>query len=119
MMFRSIVTESVVSTKPQMSVLALKLNTGEIAWSQQVTPGDTFNNSCVDKGTNCRDTAAPDFDFGSSALLVAAGGREFLIAGQKSGIVYALDPDQKGKIVWQTRVGRGGSRGVVQWGDGK
>lgn len=98
------------------AVMALKLETGEIVWSQQVTAGDTFNNSCIAEGVNCKDTSAPDFDFGSSALLVTAGQKELLIAGQKSGIVYALDPDQKGKIMWQTRVGKGGTRGGVQWG---
>jgi polyvinyl alcohol dehydrogenase (cytochrome) len=38
------------------------------------------------------------------------------VAGQKSGVVYALDPDEKGRIVWQTRVGTGGVNGGVQWG---
>jgi hypothetical protein len=31
-----------------------------------------------------------------------ANGRSLLVAGQKSGMVYALDPDQKGEIVWQS-----------------
>jgi polyvinyl alcohol dehydrogenase (cytochrome) len=30
--------------------------------------------------------------------------------------VYALDPDKKGEILWQTRVGNGGTNGGVQWG---
>ena len=30
--------------------------------------------------------------------------------------MYALDPDKKGEIVWQTRVGKGGTNGGVQWG---
>ena len=36
--------------------------------------------------------------------------------GQKSGIVHALDPDKQGAILWQTRVGKGGTSGGVQWG---
>ncbi len=36
--------------------------------------------------------------------------------GQKSGTVYALDPDKDGKIVWEARVGKGGVNGGVQWG---
>src|SRR5207245_9475584 len=43
-------------------------------------------------------------------------GRDVLLAGQKSGIVYALDPDRKGAILWQTRVGQGGTLGGVEWG---
>jgi polyvinyl alcohol dehydrogenase (cytochrome) len=39
-----------------------------------------------------------------------------LLAGQKSGVVYALDPDNKGALLWQTRVGKGGTNGGVQWG---
>ena len=39
-----------------------------------------------------------------------------LLAGQKSGIVYAIDPERKGEIIWQTRVGQGGINGGVQWG---
>ena len=44
-----------------------------------------------------------------------AGGA-LLIAGQKSGVVYALDPDRKGEIVWQLRVGKGSTNGGVLWG---
>ena len=31
-------------------------------------------------------------------------------------MVHALDPDKNGEIVWQTRVGLGGTMGGVQWG---
>ena len=59
----------------------------------------------------------PDFDFGGSALLVkTAGGRELLLVGQKSGIVYALDPEHTGEIVWQVRVGKGSASGGVKGG---
>jgi len=43
-------------------------------------------------------------------------GRDLLLAGQKSGMVYAFDPDKMGEIVWQVRVGKGGTTGGVQWG---
>jgi polyvinyl alcohol dehydrogenase (cytochrome) len=39
-----------------------------------------------------------------------------LIATQKSGMVYGLDVDQRGKILWQTRIGSGGAQGGIQWG---
>ena len=42
-------------------------------------------------------------------------GRELLLAGQKSGIVYALDP-ASGALRWQTRVGRGGLGGGIVFG---
>jgi polyvinyl alcohol dehydrogenase (cytochrome) len=43
-------------------------------------------------------------------------GRRALVAGQKSGVVHALDPDRDGQILWQERVGNGGINGGVQWG---
>jgi polyvinyl alcohol dehydrogenase (cytochrome) len=59
----------------------------------------------------------PDFDFAASPILVTrTNGRRLVIAGQKSGMVHALDPDKNGEIVWQTRVGLGGTMGGVQWG---
>jgi len=60
----------------------------------------------------------PDFDFGSSAILVSlANGKRALIAGQKSGVVTAVDPDRGGAILWQARVGHGGALGgaPVDW----
>ncbi len=101
------------ATKTSDAVLALNLKTGQILWSQQTTAGDVSSGgACPDENSPC----GPDFDFGSSALLVHPGGRDLLVAGQKSGIVYALDPDDKGKILWQARVGKGGETGGVQWG---
>jgi polyvinyl alcohol dehydrogenase (cytochrome) len=67
--------------------------------------------------TNCPESSGPDFDFGVSPILVSlSNGRRALVAGQKSGIVHAIDPDNEGKILWQTRVGKGGSLGGVEWG---
>ncbi len=100
------------STGMSDAVLAMDLKTGRIIWSRQVTPGDIFSGACT--GTNC---PGPDFDFGSSVLIEKLpNGRDILLAGQKSGVVFALDPDDMGKVVWQTRVGKGGTNGGVQWG---
>src|SRR2546422_615107 len=44
------------------------------------------------------------------------GGRRALVAGQKSGVVHAIDPDKQGEVLWQKRVGKGGINGGVQWG---
>lgn len=96
------------------SVIALDLKTGRIAWSQQLATKDVFNAQCARGGeTNC----GPDHDFAAPVMLVrAAGGREVLVAGQKSGVVFGLDPARSGKVLWQARVGIGGSSGGVQWG---
>jgi polyvinyl alcohol dehydrogenase (cytochrome) len=99
------------------AVMALDLKTGKIAWTMQVTANDAYTSACRSKGVNCPSVDGPDFDFGSSAILVRGpNGKEILVAGQKSGVVYAFDPDARGKILWQTRVGKGGLNGGVQWG---
>ena len=100
------------------AILALDIESGKILWVRQMTKGDAFNLACPspDK-TNCPDANGPDFDFGSSPILVELpGGRRMLVAGQKSAMVYAFDPDRDGALLWHTRVGRGGTLGGVQWG---
>ena len=108
---------SVPATSTSDAVMALDLKTGRTVWTQQVLANDAYTSACRNKGVNCPPTDGPDFDFGSSAILVRVpNGKEILVAGQKSGVVYAFDPDANGKILWQTRVGKGGLNGGVQWG---
>jgi polyvinyl alcohol dehydrogenase (cytochrome) len=108
---------SAPATSTSDAVMALDVKTGRIAWSTQVTANDAYTSACRNKGVNCPPPDGPDYDFGSSAILVRApNGKDVLVAGQKSGVVYAFDPDAKGKILWQTRVGKGGLNGGVQWG---
>jgi polyvinyl alcohol dehydrogenase (cytochrome) len=100
--------------------IAFDLETGKLAWSKQMTEGDAFTVDCdlpPAMQTTCPEAKGPDFDFGSSAVLVdLPNGRSALIAGQKSGIVHALDPDKAGAMLWQKRVGKGSKLGGVQWG---
>ena len=105
------------ATSMSDAIVALDIKTGKIVWATQVTPKDVYNSSCGAKGANCPEDAGPDYDFGSSAILVkTAAGKDVVAAGQKSGMVYAVDPDQNGKMLWQARVGKGGTNGGVQWG---
>lgn len=98
--------------------VAFDLATGRILWSRQMTPSDDWNTSCrLPDQVNCTNKEAPDFDFASPPILVSLGnGRRAIVAGQKSGVVHALDPDREGQILWQQRVGKGGINGGVQWG---
>jgi polyvinyl alcohol dehydrogenase (cytochrome) len=105
------------ATSTSDAVMALDLKSGRIVWTQQTTPGDVYNSACGSRGINCPKNNGPDHDFGSSAILTrTASGRAIVVAGQKSGVVYALDPQEGGKVLWQTRVGRGSTNGGVQWG---
>jgi polyvinyl alcohol dehydrogenase (cytochrome) len=100
--------------------MAFDIKTGENLWTRQVTSGDAFNVACGLPDAlrvNCPEAKGPDHDFGSSPILVdLPNGRRALIAGQKSGVVHAVDPDRGGEILWQTRVGKGSALGGVQWG---
>ena len=98
------------------AILSFDAGSGERTWTRQITSGDAHNVACP-AGQNCPKAAGPDFDFGSSAVLASLpGGKRLLVAGQKSGVVTAVDPDRGGEIVWQKRVGAGSTLGGVQWG---
>ena len=98
------------------AILAFDLATGKLVWSNQVQPNDNFIIGCPNIA-NCPEVNGPDFDFGTSAIFkTLANGKDILIAGQKSGVVYGLDPDNKGRILWQTRLGKGSALGGVEWG---
>jgi len=100
------------------AIVAFDLATGKRLWAQQKTPGDVFNFGCM--GTpriNCPPQIGPDVDFGSSPILQDLGnGHRVLLAGQKSGVMFALDPDNGGKEIWQFRVGHGSGLGGIEWG---
>ncbi len=105
-------------TSTSDAILAMDLKSGKLKWSKQLTEKDVFNNGCMTpQRTNCPGTAGPDYDFGQPPILVRlTTGKRALVIGQKSGMVHAIDPDQEGKILWQTRAGVGGAVGGSQWG---
>jgi polyvinyl alcohol dehydrogenase (cytochrome) len=105
-------------SKTSDSFMALDLKTGKILWSRQMSPTDAYVSACrLPDKTNCPASNGPDFDFSASPILVTlSNGRRALVAGQKSAIVHAVDPDRQGEVIWQTRVGEGGTMGGVQWG---
>ena len=111
---------SAPATVTSDAIVAFDLDSGRIRWVRQMTPGDVWNGSCPDRASdhaNCNDRESPDFDFAASPILVRlpTGGR-LLLAAQKSGVVYALDPDREGAPVWEQRVGKGGTSGGIMWG---
>lgn len=93
------------AAKTTDSIMALNLEDGKVLWSVQDTANDAWVVACIrdtDK-ENCPKDAGPDYDFGSSPILVELrSGKSLLIAGQKSGYVYGHDPDRKGALVWKT-----------------
>ena len=100
------------------AILAINLQDGSRVWTRQSTAGDAWNVACMmADNPNCPEEDGPDFDHGSSILLVQHDdGSELLLAGHKNGTVYALDPDNEGSLLWSRKVGRGSIQGGVHWG---
>lgn len=81
------------------AVVALNLDDGALRWLHQGTANDIWTVACM--RPNAPDTCGPDQDYGSPAMLVQGAGTQRLIAGQKSGVVRAFDP-QSGAVQWET-----------------
>lgn len=106
-----------VETTGTEAIVAMDLETGSIRWMNQLTPNDNFLVNCKPGKPNCPDKEGPDSDFGASLILRnVPGGGQVLLCGQKSGMLYALDPDQKGKLLWKVSLGNGSALGGIQWG---
>jgi polyvinyl alcohol dehydrogenase (cytochrome) len=70
------------------AVVALDLSDGQVRWSKQLQPPAAA-------GSAREFTASP-------ILRPLAGGRQVLLAGQRSGLVYGLDPERAGEVLWQS-----------------
>jgi len=105
------------------ALIAVRLRDGKEVWSHQATPNDIYNAGCGPNPRpdqyNCvgpKETVYRDVDFGASLVLGRlSGGRDVLLAGQKSGTVWALDPDT-GKVLWRRDIGTGTANGGIHWG---
>ena len=98
------------------AIIALDLRTGAKRWVFQALAGDAWNAACLSGGASCPAENGPDFDFGAPVVLLERKQGDLLLAGQKSGEVFALDPDRNGAVVWRNRVGSGSSNGGVHHG---
>lgn len=109
---------SEAKTKGTNAIVALDMQTGAIKWTSQTTEADNYLVTCnrMNRTTNCPDPTGPDVDYGAAPVLkTLPDGRDILVAGQKSGVVFGFDPDT-GKVLWATRVGQGSTLGGVEWG---
>lgn len=98
------------------AVFAVDAKTGAVAWVRQLTRGDAWNVGCMMGNENCPKEHGPDLDLSASPLLIPlANGRDIVVVGQKSGVAYGIDPDT-GALVWERRLGHGGTQGGVHFG---
>ncbi|WP_176736989.1 outer membrane protein assembly factor BamB family protein [Oligoflexus tunisiensis] len=110
------------------SILALDMKTGAVRWVQKVLRYDAWNFACLSKviplnpiTLACPKPSGGDFDFGQAPMLIKnvkyqdkTG--DLLVAGQKTGLFWAFDPDRDGEVVWVTRVGPDGLFGGHEFG---
>lgn len=107
------------------AIMAVDINTGKTLWHYQATEGDVFMGGCngVEKSDACPNPMGPDMDIGNSPILMnLPNGKRVVLAGTKSADVFALDPDDNGKLLYrinaaggETGGGRFG-RGTIVWG---
>ena len=126
------------------SVMAMNIDTGKVLWSMQALALDTWHNGCVQNipggafparggggrggraggpaipypPENCPAILGPDWDFAApAALATTSDGRDILIAPQKQGLVWAVNPDN-GQVIWKQDVAReiAGGRGETLFG---
>ena len=107
------------------AVMALDMDTGKVLWSVQDTEDDAWLSGCGGGGTdnpdgiseNCPKPLGPDYDFGSSMILrTLPDGHRVLVAAQKSGMVWAHDPDQNGKLLWKVQLVDKLALGMITFG---
>jgi polyvinyl alcohol dehydrogenase (cytochrome) len=108
------------------AIVALNLDSGNILWTAQDSRKDAWLVGCAGpfseqkpRPENCPKDLGPDHDFGAPPMLVTLpGGRTILVAGQKSGNVWAHDPDNKGAVLWRTPLVNNTTEfgGKIVWG---
>lgn len=121
------------------SVVALDLDTGNIAWKFSENPVEAWTLSCgadipmalvrplPRNFLSCPQLPGPDVDFGQSPIFVSGkrgvtpDGKDMVVVGQKSGIVWANSAED-GSLLWTYATGPGGVSGGIMFGsatDGK
>ncbi len=109
------------AAKTTDAIVALDLATGKVQWVVQGTENDVWLARCTDGKPegNCPEKLGPDQDFSASPILkTLPDGKRILVAGQKSGNVWAYDPDNKGAVVWRTALTKSTTEfgGKIIWG---
>ena len=100
------------------AIMAMDIDSGKLLWVRQTTSRDAWNVACmvfIQNKTNCPVEKGPDVDFGAPPILVEHEGQRILVAGQKSGEIFGINPSD-GDLVWRNKVGRGGNQGGMHFG---
>ncbi len=107
------------------AVMAVDIRTGRTLWVHQAQANDAFLGGCSggQRAEQCPKDLGPDLDIGNSPILqTMPGGRRVLVTATKDGHVIGLDPDRRGRVLWNTQVVPQGSAkttrgpGGIVWG---
>lgn len=107
-----------VPTEGTDAILAFDRASGARRWVRQAVANDAWILGCdTQRHANCPKVLGGDLDFAASPMLVSSvDGHSIIIAGAKSGIVYGLDPDRGGRVLWSNKIAKGSSNGSILWG---
>ena len=88
------------TTPNEDSIIAVDINTGKQKWVFQGSSGDAWNTSCqapvalLTKNCLPKPPGGGDLDFGAPPILAhLSNGTDAVIAGEKSGMLFSLNPD--------------------------
>lgn len=101
------------------AIIAYDLRSGARRWMRQPLPQDnaTACKNQQDHPDACENAGSALFEFAAPAVLAKLpNDRQVILAGQKSGVLFALDPDRDGEVLWQRRLGQGGTAGGILYG---
>jgi polyvinyl alcohol dehydrogenase (cytochrome) len=117
------------SPKTTDGIMAVDVVSGDLLWSFQADENDVFMGGCggPEKSDACPNPMGPDLDIGNPPILkTLPNGKRILIGGTKRGHVFALDPDNNGKLLYRVLASTGapapagtgarGAGGTIVWG---
>jgi polyvinyl alcohol dehydrogenase (cytochrome) len=88
------------------AIVAFNLSDGKVRWAKQPAA----------PAAEAVPSAPAGFD-ASPILRTLANGKQILLAAQRSGVVYGLDPERAGEVLWQQNLRTEGTPvGGVVWG---
>jgi polyvinyl alcohol dehydrogenase (cytochrome) len=105
------------------SLLALDVDTGAVIWARRFSPATAWNAACgvttpvwasPARPYNCPSTQALNADFAQGPMLVSVGERDVLVIGQKSGVMWTVNPNT-GAVVESAALGPAGDGGGMLW----
>jgi polyvinyl alcohol dehydrogenase (cytochrome) len=111
------------AAKTSDAMVAFDMRSGKMLWFYQGYENDASPAGCGGrgpKGEQCPEHVGPDWDFANSPILRSLpNGKRVLIAAHKGGTAVAVDPDNKGALLWTADLTDGataGAAGQIMWG---